>query len=112
MISIFEDYYKINAVNYFAVCIFDTIIGTTFGLLVDKTCTYLQTKYEIDIKIMIAIQLLFIILVAYFIQMFVSDRFANDWQSTTPGLFFVSFFFGTQLNIYNNIQSLKMFPNI
>jgi hypothetical protein len=32
-----------------------------------------------------------------------SPRFATDWQSTTPGLFFVSYFFGLQGDLMSDL---------
>ena len=32
---------------------------------------------------------------------------AEEWQSTTPGLFFVSFFFGLQTNVINHMVAIR-----
>jgi len=92
--------------NYFLTCGSYGLIGAALGLGIDKLSVRLQKEYEIGKPAMLLLQLFLMVLVVYAIQEFVSERFASDWQSTTPGLFFVSFFWGIQGNFYANLGSL------
>jgi hypothetical protein len=42
----------------------------------------------------------------------INNNFAWSWQNVTPGLFFISFFFGTQFKILNNIASKHIIKDI
>ena len=86
-----------------------SIIGTAIGLTVDNV----NKKVSIAIpdlnrnkwiRALIKLIILGVTLLSVH-RMFPS--FASDWQSTTPGLFFVSFVFGLQSDLMSSLSQLN-----
>ena len=64
-------------------------------------------SYYLNIKILFVqniIQLFFCSILLGTIHI-LYNYFGWTWQNITPGLFFISFFFGVQFNILNNIEA-------
>ena len=79
------------------------ILGLTLGISINDIIIIMSDLF--DIKILFVQNILQVIvcsLTLAFIQYF-NNYFGWSWQNITPGLFFVSFFFGTQFKILNNI---------
>lgn len=89
--------------HYFKVTALYVLPGIVIGVLCEKITRYLQTKYKLNPLVAIIIQLFIISVVLYLIEFYVSPEYGSNWQSITPGLFFVSVFFGLQSSLYSNI---------
>ena len=80
-------------------------IGLTVGIFNNNFIVFLSNKLNItSLLVQNLIQLavcssLLAIIHTYF------NFFGWSWQNTTPGLFFVSFFFGVQFKMITNIQN-------
>lgn len=73
------------------------------GVVVDKACEKIQQKLNLGPLAMIIIQIIILAIVLYIIEKYLSKMYADEWQGTTPGLFFVSFYFGVQFNLFSNV---------
>jgi hypothetical protein len=81
------------------------IMGIVLAMITNKIYSHVD-KFELDSKIKLAIKFLIFGSVLYYVHHYISKEFASDWQSTTPGLFFVSMYFGLQPNLMNQIAQL------
>lgn len=87
------------------------VIGIIIGLLVNQFSIKLFKEFNITNKLYsIIIQVFMCSLVLSSIHIQANNYFGWSWQNITPGLFFISFFFSVQYNIFNNINLL--FPNL
>lgn len=102
----FHEYRK-NPGSYTLAISKQIITAIAVGIVIDRISAYIQSRYKVNPIIMIIIQILFIISVLYIIEKFISQKFADEWQNNTPGIFFVSFFFGLQFNLFSNLLSLS-----
>jgi len=84
-----------------------SIIGILLGLSINQFCTFMFEKYKITNKIYkIIIQIFLCSIILSYIHVEINNYFGWTWQNITPGLFFVSFFFSVQYNIFNDINLL------
>jgi hypothetical protein len=84
-----------------------SIIGILLGLSINQFCTFIFEKYKITNKIYkIIIQIFLCSIILSYIHVKMNNYFGWTWQNITPGLFFVSFFFSVQYNIFNDINLL------
>lgn len=93
--------------SYFLECFIYAILGILFGLTVDHLSLTLQKKYQLSPELMLFLQLIWLIGIIAFLELFVSKEFAAAWQDGTEGIFFVGMFFGMQFNFYQNITTTK-----
>lgn len=97
------EYYKLSIATFFERCLVFGIIGLFLGIIIEKYFTRLSHKYPNN-KLALGIsQLLINILLLYIIEIKISEKFSDEWQDTTPGIFFVSIFFGVQAHLYDNL---------
>jgi len=81
------------------------ILGILIGVIINNTVIFICNKFKITLLItQNIIQLLLCAVILAVIQ-YLFNYFGWTWQNTTAGLFFVSFFFGTQIEIFTNIQN-------
>ena len=99
--------YKYDVKEYYKSFFIQGGAGLILGILVDRTTKRIQDYTQFNKYVMILIQLFLAILILYIIERKVSDNFASVWQSTNPGLLFVSLYFGTQFVLYNNIIEVQ-----
>jgi hypothetical protein len=80
-------------------------IGLCTGIIINNIVIYLNNKLKINT--LIIQNILQVLLCAIILSSLHSyfHFFGWSWQSKTEGLFFVSFFFGVQFNLLNNIQN-------
>ena len=86
-------------------CILYGMIGVILGTISNNLVVYLSNKLNIRylfLQNVIQLTLCSIILSAVHVQL---NYFGWSWQNITPGLFFVSFFFGVQFKMITNIQN-------
>lgn len=85
-------------------------MGLGLGLGVNKLNKVLDEKVPSVYEKMwasIPLKLLLVAIVLVAVQ-FGSESFARNWQSTTPGIFFVTLFFGMQTSLMEDALSLTM----
>jgi hypothetical protein len=101
--------YRKNFVEYNKICLVYSFFAICSGYIIDNISKHIQTKYLNNKHpiIMIIIQLLLITLFMFSVEYYIYPKFGNSWQSITPGLFFISIFFGMQFNLFSNLQSLS-----
>ena len=75
------------------------LIGITLGLVVNYATKMVNSYQNM-------FQLVACSFILAFIQIQINPMFGWSWQNITPGLFFVSFFFGTQFSMFENLQKI------
>jgi hypothetical protein len=81
------------------------IMGILLGIIINNTVIFITNTFKIQIlMVQNAIQLILCAFILALIQYFF-NYFGWSWQNTTAGLFFISFFFGIQFNIFDDIQN-------
>lgn len=84
-----------------------TVVGAICGLLTNMiNKTIIKTKFPKPSPVTVLLKTLVCGFTLLTIQSYNRD-FAYDWQSTTPGLFFVSVFFGLQTDLMADITALE-----
>jgi hypothetical protein len=81
------------------------ILGILFGVIINNTVIFICNKYKITFLIVQNIIQLLLCAIFLAVIQYLFNYFGWTWQNTTSGLFFVSFFFGTQVDIFTNIQN-------
>lgn len=81
------------------------LLGLATGLAVNKANSYSTTIVK-NKYIGILLQLLLIAVVLAIIHVSVNNKFGWTWQNVTPGLYFVSVYFGVQFTTFTAIQSI------
>jgi hypothetical protein len=80
-------------------------LGILFGITINNSVVFISTLFEIKILLL---QILIQLILCSFILALINtlfNYFAWTWQNITPGLFFVSFFFGVQFTMFKHIQN-------
>ena len=80
-------------------------LGLCIGIIINDTVIYLSNKAKINI--LIIQNILQVLICSIVLSSFYSfhNYFGWSWQNATEGLFFVSFFFGVQFKLLNNIEN-------
>jgi hypothetical protein len=80
-------------------------LGIILGIIINNSIVLISTLFKIKtLLLQNIIQLTLCSFILALIQRSF-NYFGWSWQNITPGLFFVSFFFGIQFNIFTNIQN-------
>jgi len=88
------------------------ITGLIIGILVNNFIILISNVFKIhNLFTQNMIQISVCSIVISGIQHY-NNYFGWSWQNITPGLFFVSFFFGTQFKILNNVANLHMIKDL
>ena len=98
--------YRKGIFPYYKTVAFYSVPAIILGIACEKIVFYLQKKYNLKPWFAILLQLILATTILYIIEMHISLNFGSNWQIITPGLFFVSIFFGLQASLYNNISSI------
>lgn len=94
-----------NLIKLTSMNIIWSILGIILGVTTDKVIGGLVHKFNISNDMTkILIHLLACCIILSIIQTTISNYFGWSWQNITPGLFFISFYFGVQYNIFTMIQ--------
>lgn len=75
------------------------LIGIALGLVVNYL-TQFTNNYQIIYQLFVCSIVLAVV------QIQINPMFGWSWQNITPGLFFVSFFFGAQFVMFENMQKI------
>ena len=95
-----DNFYKMLSKNFLW-----GAIGIILGIIINNSVVLLSALLKIKILLLQnIIQLTLCSFILALIQYFF-NYFGWTWQNVTPGLFFVSFFFCIQFNIFTNIQT-------
>ena len=94
--------YNNNIPYYFLAIFLNVVAAFILGILVDSFADFIQTKYNLSPLVAIVFHLIIATLVIYFIQFYISKEWANQWSTTTPGIFFAAIFFGLQVSVITN----------
>jgi hypothetical protein len=80
-------------------------LGILFGFIINNIIVFISTLFKI--KILLLQNIIHLVLCSFILAGIntLFNYFGWSWQNITPGLFFVSFFFGVQFNIFTNIQN-------
>ena len=79
-------------------------LGLTIGIFNNNVIVFFSNKFNVTtLLVQNLIQLVLCSSVLSIIHTYF-NFFGWSWQNTTPGLFFVSFFFGVQFKMITNIQ--------
>lgn len=98
--------YRDGFYEYYLITFFYIIPAIFLGIICQKIMKHLQTKFNLDPLTSIIIHLLLLTFVLYIVEIHISLQYGTNWQSITPGLFFVSIFFGLQLSLYDNLDKI------
>lgn len=98
--------YRKNIGTYFGRVAFHIIPAIIVGVIVDKISEKIQKKFKLGPLVALIIQILIVTIVLFIIEKYISRFMSDEWQGNTPGLFFVSFYFGLQFNAFSNISAL------
>ena len=93
--------------TFYVMCIQNFIwglLGILLGICVNNTIIFMTIFFNIEnIFIQNTLQLILCSFSLALVQ-YLFNYFGWSWQNITPGLFFISFFFGVQYEIFTNIQ--------
>ena len=80
-------------------------LGLILGIVVNNTVCFISNN--LNMKNLLLQNIMQLLLCSFILaQIHIHyNEFGWTWQNVTPGLFFVSFFFGAQFNIFTNVQS-------
>lgn len=97
------DYHRSGIFPYYKVSLYHIVPAIILGALCQHISQKVQDKYDLKPLYGIIFQISLMIAILYTIEVHVSLLYSSQWQSITPGLFFVSIFFGLQSSLYDNI---------
>lgn len=98
--------YRSGIIPYFKVTAYHIIPAIILGAICQKISAFIQQYFKLKPLVAIVLQLILMTLILYIIEVRISMLYGSQWQTITPGLFFVSIFFGLQSSLYNNIAAL------
>ncbi len=81
------------------------ILGILLGILNNNLVVYMSNKFNIKYLFLQNVTQLILCSVLLATLHVNFNYFGWSWQNITPGLFFVSFFFGVQFKMITNIQN-------
>lgn len=97
--------------TYFTYSIKIFLLAFIIGKSVDNIFITIQKKtaeYKIN-KIFYGIsQLIFVILISYYLHIFTNNQFSNELQIYSPTVLFSSFIFAVQTNMMKNLDVLTI----
>jgi hypothetical protein len=80
-------------------------LGIIVNLILQSVVNTITKKYKNEIKLVFQLAICSIVLAIIHVK--INNKFGWTWQNITPGLFFVSYFFGAQFSTFSNIQSIN-----
>lgn len=93
-----------NYLNYLLSALRIFILTFLLGKGIDKIFEKINKKYsEFNKNLIGLIQLFFIINIAYYLHIFTSENFSNEFQISHPSILFSSFIINLQTNMFRNL---------
>lgn len=83
---------------------FDIIAGSFIGFIIDDIGTSIQKTNNISPLKMTLLLISFNIFLVYYLKTHLQPYFNKTWLETLRGLFFVTFYFNMQRNLYKNLE--------
>jgi uncharacterized protein YacL len=81
------------------------MVGIISGILLNNIAIKIFKMFNIvDDTMQNILQLMLCSVLLAYVHTNMNNYFGWTWQNVTPGLFFVSFFFGTQYKIFSNLS--------
>lgn len=81
------------------------VLGVLINIILESGVLQLTGKYQLEVRLLLQLAICSIVLA--FVHVKINNKFGWTWQNVTPGLFFVSYFFGTQFATFSNIQEIN-----
>lgn len=97
-----DDFIKMTLDN-FTWAVLGIFIGVIINNLVVKLFLCLKIKNKL---VQNFLHLMMCSIVLAYIHININNYFGWSWQNLTPGLFFISFFFGVQYKLFYNLNDL------
>lgn len=89
------------------------LIGLVFGITINNIAVLIAIKLNIENEELLRVVnlTLHLFLCSVFLASIhvYQEYFSWSWQNVTPGLFFVSFFFGSQFNAFTEVQNAYVY---
>lgn len=86
------------------------VIGIVLGLLTNNGLVMIFNKYYKNgnkiVKLIIEILTCSVVISA--LHLYINNYFGWTWQNITPGLFFVSFYFSVQYDLFDNLSQYSV----
>ncbi len=92
-----------NVIYLFKIFI-EIIIASFIGFIIDDLGKNIQKKHRLKSQTMMVSQIIFNIFLIYYFRTHLQPYFTRGWLDTIRGLFFVTFLFNIQHNLYKNIE--------
>ena len=92
--------YRNSLIIYFKKCFLYALIGIILSLVINYLILNIQNYFNLSLFVTVLTHLLISILVLYTAEILIMPSFGEEWQTTTPGLFFASLYFGIQIVLY------------
>lgn len=102
---LFDKYFSNDLVDLTLKCLLYGVIGLILGLTINFITEKTINNFRLPKMLKAFMQITLCAILLSFIQFYISKDFSEQWQSTTPGLFFVSVFFTVQFIAFSAIQS-------
>lgn len=81
------------------------VLGVLINIILGSEVVQLTGKYKLEVRLLLQLAICSIVLAVIHVK--INNEFGWTWQNVTPGLFFVSYFFGTQFATFSNIQEIN-----
>jgi hypothetical protein len=100
--------YRRNVFTYSYAILRHVLPGILLGVTINHICKVLQKRFNLTPLVMIFIQLFMSAVLLWLLEtkLLLQSSYDEEWQITTPGLFFSAAFFGVQTNLSNNIMKV------
>lgn len=100
--------YRRTIFTYFASMLQHVLPAIVFGVTINRISLEIEKLTKWKSVPMIFVQLLLSAILLFLIEtVFLRGQsFDEEWQATTPGLFFSAVFFGVQTNLYSHITKV------
>lgn len=89
---------------YLSKLFLNIIFASFIGFIIDDIGLSIQNKNNIKPSTMMLGQIIFNIFLIFYFRSHLKPYFSKGWLETIRGLFFVTFFFNIQQNLYKNIE--------
>lgn len=97
---------ELSKASFFYLNVFRQAFPAMFlAFVLDHTMRFLQDSFKVHALFMVVFQFFVMVGIMYVIEVF-APRYAHEWQNTTPGLFFVTFYFGCQIHFFVNLNAV------
>ena len=85
------------------------LAGISLGIIINNSVILISKLFKI--KHLLAQNTIQLALCSFVLALIhiLFNYFGWTWQNITPGLFFISFFFGIQIKIFSNIQTTYIY---